>query len=418
MKDIAIHIAARYGVGAVNDPRHPQFAPRCDYSLWRAGGIFLEREVLLALMACHGPTDSGCLSNIWREIYPNSTGLNLSMHRTWVWLMAFLVLLAQRHLDDISACVAISLGRREPSRNIEDSPWLVDRKLLCYRFAVRISASIAAFAQPFSQLTSDIASGNGGRQRASRSNRRIGGPDAMIADRLCFLRGVAAIHVMARPTKAAAHLPPSRRAPAQGAAGRGAVRPVQSRALFHGRLALPDRAAGRGDPQDARRCTRRHGDCARGRRAAAAARRRHLAVRPDGGPGAGDGLFQAPEQADRGRMRPPAPAWSSRASCSTSSTASSGPPACGFRSTCRRPAAPPSAAWPATTPAAPARSATASCATTCWPSTRSLPTAPRRASPRSATTSRHLLQLPPSPSRGGVGGGGPLARRRVGLPHP
>jgi FAD/FMN-containing dehydrogenase len=40
------------------------------------------------------------------------------------------------------------------------------------------------------------------------------------------------------------------------------------------------------------------------------------------------------------------------------------PHGCGFRSTCRPPRGPPSAAWPATIPAAPVRSATAPCATT------------------------------------------------------
>ena len=79
--------------------------------------------------------------------------------------------------------------------------------------------------------------------------------------------------------------------------GRGVVRPVLARALFDGRLALPDRAAGGGGAALRRRCARGDGNCARGGRAAAAARGRHLAVGPDGRPGAGDGLLQAPEAA-------------------------------------------------------------------------------------------------------------------------
>ena len=50
----------------------------------------------------------------------------------------------------------------------------------------------------------------------------------------------------------AIRLPPPRRAPAQGAAGRGAVRPLLARALFDRCLALPDRAARRGGPEDGR----------------------------------------------------------------------------------------------------------------------------------------------------------------------
>src|ERR1700710_269309 len=50
------------------------------------------------------------------------------------------------------------------------------------------------------------------------------------------------------------------------------------------------------------------------------------------------------------------PAWSNPASCSMTSTASSKSTGCGFRSTCPPPPAPPSAAWPATTPAAGGRS--------------------------------------------------------------
>ncbi len=58
------------------------------------------------------------------------------------------------------------------------------------------------------------------------------------------------------------------------------------------------------------------------------------------------------------------PARSSRASCWTTSTASSRNTASGFRSMSPPRHAPPSAAWPATIPAAAARCATAPCATT------------------------------------------------------
>ena len=60
-------------------------------------------------------------------------------------------------------------------------------------------------------------------------------------------------HNQSRP-----RLPPPRRAPARRAGGRGAVRPLQPRALFHRCLALPDRAGRRGRAEDRRTtCARR-----------------------------------------------------------------------------------------------------------------------------------------------------------------
>ena len=106
----------------------------------------------------------------------------------------------------------------------------------------------------------------------------------------------------------------------------------------------------------------------------AAARRRHLAVRPDGQRIAGRRLLEASEQdleldvGDRRCVVEPA-------SCSTSSTARSSRTGCGFRSTSRPPRARPSAAWRPTIPAAAARCATARCATTCSRSTPCSPTA-------------------------------------------
>ena len=69
------------------------------------------------------------------------------------------------------------------------------------------------------------------------------------------------------------------------ARGRGAVRPLLARALFHGRLALPDRAGGRGDPaRPTTTCARRSRSRARRAcpccRAAAAPRSR---ARPSAG---------------------------------------------------------------------------------------------------------------------------------------
>ena len=75
--------------------------------------------------------------------------------------------------------------------------------------------------------------------------------------------------------------------PAADPARRGAVRPRLARPLFDRRLDLPGRAAGRGG------AARRAGSRARGRRRArrqnpaAGARRRHVAMRPDGRAGAG-----------------------------------------------------------------------------------------------------------------------------------
>ena len=104
---------------------------------------------------------------------------------------------------------------------------------------------------------------------------------------------------------------------------------------------------------------------ARGGRQRAAARRRHLAGRADGQRLAGHRLLEISRPRSRARRRAAGAAWSSPASCSTSSTASSSRTACGFRSTSRPPRAPPSAAWSATIPAARARCATATRARTC-----------------------------------------------------
>ena len=86
-------------------------------------------------------------------------------------------------------------------------------------------------------------------------------------------------------------------------------------------------------------------------------------MRPDSQRRAGGRLLQAPEPHPVARCRDTGAAWSSRASCSTTSTVSSGSTASGFRSTSPPPRAPPSAAWPAIIPAADGRCATAPCAT-------------------------------------------------------
>ena len=93
------------------------------------------------------------------------------------------------------------------------------------------------------------------------------------------------------------------------------VRPVQPRALQHRRLDLPDRAARRRSTE--RQAGRRGGagDRARGGRAGAAARRRHLAMRPDRGARAGSRLQQVHGHCRRARHRGAAragrsPAWS------------------------------------------------------------------------------------------------------------
>ena len=98
----------------------------------------------------------------------------------------------------------------------------------------------------------------------------------------------------------------SRRAPAQGAGRRGPVRRGQPRPLFDRRVDLPDRA-------DRRRCApqRRSGpgrdrDRGRGGRSDPAARRRHLAVRPDGRRGAGHRPHQVSEPRAAGRPGSPA----------------------------------------------------------------------------------------------------------------
>ena len=110
-------------------------------------------------------------------------------------------------------------------------------------------------------------------------------------------------------------------------------------------------------------------------RALAIAREEGVSVLPRGGGTsqsgqtvndvAGHRLLEASRPACSSSTSPAGAAWSSPASCSTSSTAGSSRTGCGFRSTSRPPRAPPSAAWPATTPAAPARCATATRARTC-----------------------------------------------------
>ena len=67
--------------------------------------------------------------------------------------------------------------------------------------------------------------------------------------------------------------------------------------------------------------------------------------------------------------RPAAGSRCAPALCLISSIATSSRTACSSPSIHRRPAVPPSAAWPATIPAARAPSATATWCTTCWPST-------------------------------------------------
>ena len=125
-----------------------------------------------------------------------------------------------------------------------------------------------------------------------------------------------------------------------------------------------------------------------------AARRRHLAMRPGRQQRHRRRLLETSEPHPVARRREGAPAWSSRASCSTISTGSCAGTACGFRSTSRPPRARPSAAWPATTPAAAARCATAPCATTpsrCarrWPTARCCISASSRATRRCSMSTR------------------------------
>ena len=137
----------------------------------------------------------------------------------------------------------------------------------------------------------------------------------------------------------------SARGPAQGGvAGRGAVRCLEPRALFDGRLDLSGRADRRGGAEDGGRCGDCRADRARGRRAAAAARRRHVAVRANRRPGAGHRLHEVPEPArlggqGRGDVRGRAGHRARRAE--PAAPADTG---CGFRWMSRPRAAPPSAA--------------------------------------------------------------------------
>ena len=150
------------------------------------------------------------------------------------------------------------------------------------------------------------------------------------------------------------------------ARGRGAVRPLHPRPLCDRRLALPDHAARRGAAAHDRRG--RAGDRDR-------ARREGVSVLPRGG-----GTSQCGQtvnaslvvdcskhlnQHPRARRRRPALRGRARHRARRPQPRSSSRTACGFRSTSRPPRAPPSAAWPATIPAAPARCATATRARTC-----------------------------------------------------
>ena len=112
-------------------------------------------------------------------------------------------------------------------------------------------------------------------------------------------------------------------APAQGGSrGRRAVRPLHPRPLCDRCVPLPDDAAGR------RRAARRRGrPSARSRSRAQegvsvlAARRRHVAMRADGQRVAGHRLLASTSTASSSSTSPAGAAWSSPASCSTSSTA-------------------------------------------------------------------------------------------------
>ncbi len=84
---------------------------------------------------------------------------------------------------------------------------------------------------------------------------------------------------------------------------RGAVRCVQPGALQHRCVDLPDRTAGGRRAEEPRGCRGGDRDCARGRGAGIAARRRHLAMRADRGARSGHRLQQISRPGDRGRCR-------------------------------------------------------------------------------------------------------------------
>ncbi len=87
--------------------------------------------------------------------------------------------------------------------------------------------------------------------------------------------------------------------------GRGPLLCLRSRPLQHRRLDLPDRARGRGDPQDRRRRPGRARHRARGGRIGRGARRRHFPGRPDHRPRTGDRFFEVSERHARARRRCP-----------------------------------------------------------------------------------------------------------------
>ncbi len=102
---------------------------------------------------------------------------------------------------------------------------------------------------------------------------------------------------------------------------------------------------------------------------------------------AGGGLLQIPHPHPRSRPQARALHGRARHRARRSQPRSSSRTGCGSRSISRPPRAPPSAAWPATIPAAGARCATAPCATMCSRSRRSWRTARWRISAASAAAS-------------------------------
>ena len=150
-----------------------------------------------------------------------------------------------------------------------------------------------------------------------------------------------------------------------------------------------------------------------GGRAGAAARRRHLAERPDGRRGAGHRHQQAPRPRPGGRPRS---ARRVRVEpglvLDAAEQGAASPTACSSRSTPRPRAGPRSAAWRPTTPAARAR-----CATARWShnvlarSTPSWPTARATASARCPATPRRRAGPALSRPRAPGAGASPRARR-------
>ncbi len=116
---------------------------------------------------------------------------------------------------------------------------------------------------------------------------------------LCSARAaIRRVHASRQPARLAARNPPAARDPR-----RGAVRRVQPRALRDRRLDLPDRAIGRRCAEEPRGRGGGDRDRARGGGAGPAARRRHLAMRPDRRPRARHRLQQISRPGGCGRCR-------------------------------------------------------------------------------------------------------------------